>query len=76
MHTQHLFKQSLFGISLMLTLVACQSANSFNGLDIHNDLGSQPVNKQEAIEYKRAVIKCYKNGGSRVVKIEGQLRCY
>lgn len=63
-------------ISIGALTVSCQSSSSFNGLDIHNDLGSQPVNQKEALDYKRSVIKCYKNGGSRVVKIEGELRCY
>ena len=41
-----------------------------------NDGGSVPVNKEEELDYKKAVNRCYKTGGTRVVKIMGQLRCY
>lgn len=41
-----------------------------------NTGGSEPVNPSEENEYKRAILKCHKTGGSRVVKIEGQLKCY
>jgi hypothetical protein len=51
---------------------ACASS----GLNLHNDNGSEPLNEKERIEYKRAVLKCYKIGGNRVVKIEGELKCF
>lgn len=38
--------------------------------------GSSPINSKEEVAYKRALLKCYKTGGSRIVKIEGKLRCY
>ena len=38
--------------------------------------GSDPVNEAESREYKRAILKCYKTGGSRIVKVEGRLMCY
>lgn len=41
-----------------------------------NEGGSEPINSTEERDYKRAVLKCYKTGGSRVVKIEGRLMCY
>jgi hypothetical protein len=41
-----------------------------------NDEGSKPLNDQEAMDYKRAILRCYKTGGTRVVKIEGNLRCF
>ena len=37
---------------------------------------SQPINPAEEKQYKRALLKCYKTGGSRIVKIKGILRCY
>lgn len=37
---------------------------------------SKPINHKEAQAYKRALLKCYKTGGSRIVKIEGMLKCY
>lgn len=41
-----------------------------------NSGGSEPLNDTEARQYKSQLLKCYKTGGSRVVKVEGQLRCY
>lgn len=41
-----------------------------------NDHGSKPINEAEVNEYKRAVHRCYKMGGTRVVKIKGELKCY
>jgi hypothetical protein len=41
-----------------------------------NDEGSEPLNEKEAMEYKKAILRCYKTGGTRVVKIEGNLRCF
>ncbi len=41
-----------------------------------NEDGSQPVNDEEALAYRRTMQRCHKNGGSRVVKIEGNLRCF
>ena len=41
-----------------------------------NEGGSEPLNDREALEYKRAINRCYKSGGTRVVKIKGRLRCY
>lgn len=53
-----------------LGLSACQT--SIAG----NENGSSPLNDDEAIEYKKAINRCYKIGGTRVVKIMGELRCY
>ena len=56
-----------------LTFTGCKTSGSrVSG----NDGGSQPINDKEALEYKRVVLKCYKTGGTRVVKIAGVLRCY
>jgi len=41
-----------------------------------NENGSDPVNEQEKYEYQKAIVRCYKTGGTRVVKIMGELRCY
>jgi hypothetical protein len=37
---------------------------------------STPINGTEANLYKQAIIRCHKTGGTRVVKINGQLRCF
>ena len=60
---------------LALSSLACQSGGG--GTDIPgNEMGSEPVNDQEAVEYKKAIVRCYKTGGTRVVKVMGILRCY
>jgi hypothetical protein len=41
-----------------------------------NDRGSKPLSESEANDYRRAVGRCYKTGGTRVVKIAGELRCF
>jgi hypothetical protein len=61
---------------LCLALGACQSGGSGSEGVSGNDGGSEPINPTEERAYKRAILKCYKTGGSRVVKIEGQLMCY
>lgn len=70
----------VFGPMLIvcLALGACQSGGGGGGSDgvSGNEGGSEPVNPTEERAYKRAILKCYKTGGSRVVKIEGQLMCY
>jgi hypothetical protein len=41
-----------------------------------SDSSSQALNGDEELAYKRAMLRCHKTGGSRVVKIEGNLRCF
>lgn len=60
------------GWLLTLTLHGCAGGSGVMG----NSGGSEPVNEEEGREYKSQLLKCYKTGGSRIVKIEGQLRCY
>jgi hypothetical protein len=62
---------------LCLALGACQSGGGGGSDGVSgNEGGSEPINPTEERAYKRAILKCYKTGGSRVVKIEGQLMCY
>ena len=62
---------------LCLFVILGTSACAHQGSSIAgNDQGSKPVNDNETIQYKRAILKCYKTGGSRVVKIQGKLKCY
>jgi len=58
-------------LSIGLTFASC-AGNSIPG----NENGSEPINDQEATEYKKAIVRCYKTGGTRVVKVMGELRCY
>ncbi len=59
-------------LAVILSLTACAGGSTTKG----NDGGSAPINEGEEREYKRAVNKCYKTGGSRVVKVEGKLLCF
>lgn len=64
-------------VSLVAALSAgCQSGGGGGGGVLGNKGGSEPINKTEVVNYKKAVVKCYKTGGSRVVKIKGKLRCF
>ena len=67
-----------------LTAAGCQSGggggmggSGRSNAGIHGGgESSSPINPAEEQAYKRALLKCYKTGGSRIVKIEGKLRCY
>ncbi len=64
-------------LSMYFLLAACQGSGLGGGTGLQgNDGGSSPVNPSEERSYKQAILKCYKTGGTRVVKIEGQLKCY
>ncbi len=63
------------GLMILLSVSACSTGGGSGDIS-GNDGGSQPVNSQEALDYKKAVVRCYKTGGTRVVKIMGNLRCY
>lgn len=54
-------------------LLSCASGG---GTVAGNENGSEPINDKESLEYKKAIVRCYKTGGNRVVKIMGELRCY
>lgn len=56
-----------------LNFTSCQSGP---GQVLGNDEGSSPVNDGEVVEYKKAVARCHKTGGTRIVKIKGELRCF
>jgi len=69
-------------ISLLLAcglsgLLAQSCAGGGRGGGFHgSDEGSNPVNSKEVIMYKQALIRCHKTGGTRIVKINGTLRCF
>ena len=65
-------KTNLITIFLLATSCAGSGGGSLQG----NDGGSGPINSNEEVAYKKALLKCYKTGGNRVVKIEGRLRCF
>lgn len=66
-------KALLLGAALATTMLAC--APGGGGVQ-GNERGSEPINEKEAVDYNKAVVRCYKTGGTRVVKIMGELRCY
>jgi len=43
---------------------------------VGNEGGSKPINESEYINYSRAIKRCYKTGGTRIVKINNKLRCF
>lgn len=55
-----------------INFFSCSSGMQVQG----NEQGSDPINQQEVLAYKQAVARCYKTGGSRIVKIDGKLRCF
>ena len=66
---------------LLMIMLSCAGGGGFassgeGGSMEGNDGGSTPVNAKEEVEYTKTLLKCYKTGGHRIVKIEGQLRCY
>ncbi|MGE0173685.1 MAG: hypothetical protein AB7T49_12890 [Oligoflexales bacterium] len=68
------FVASLLLLVFCRVLSGCQTPTG--GTVTGNDSGSQPINESEKYRYQSALLKCYKTGGSRIVKIEGSLRCY
>ena len=61
----------------MIVGYAVQSCQGMGGGSVAGNIGgTEPVNTKESIEYQKAILKCYKTGGSRIVKITGELRCY
>lgn len=62
----------LVGLAFVITACSSPGLENIEG----NEGGSAPINAKESTEYKRALLRCYRTGGSRIVKIEGQLRCY
>jgi hypothetical protein len=66
----------LASLALFVCLFATSCQSVQGGSVAGNDAGSQPINESEKYRYQSALLKCYKTGGSRIVKIEGQLRCY
>ncbi|MFK7822738.1 MAG: hypothetical protein AB8G05_01175 [Oligoflexales bacterium] len=66
------YKKLLASIVVFMALNSCASTGSNGG----NNQSSKPVNNAEGREYKKALLRCYKTGGSRIVKINGVLRCF
>lgn len=63
-------------ISFLLLLFFFSVNCSGVGGNLANEGGSEPINNVEVLQYKQALHRCYKTGGSRVVKINSYLQCY
>lgn len=71
------FLPRLVCVALLFVLTSCQTGGDGGGTSVSgNDKGSPPQNSEEASEYQRAVNRCHRTGGTRVVKIMGELKCY
>ena len=66
----------LLGFVLMTLFHSCAGAGGGAGSVMGNEGGSTPINEEESYEYQRAVNRCHRTGGTRIVKIKGELRCY
>lgn len=58
-------------VAVITFLLSCQG-HRVKG----NEDGSEAINELEMFDMQKAVHRCHKNGGQRVVKIKGQLRCF
>ncbi len=78
MHARSMIRSlSMTAIAVFATLTLLNScASGGGGTVVGNESGSAPINQEESNAYKKAIVRCYKIGGTRVVKIEGTLRCY
>ncbi len=58
-------------------LSSCQTGSGSTGAAglSGNEGGSEPVNEQESYEMQKAVNRCHRTGGTRIVKIKGELKC-
>jgi hypothetical protein len=66
----------LMSVFMTLSFIQTGCQTMGGGTVAGNEKGSQPLNDGEVNAYKRAILKCYKTGGTRVVKINGDLRCF
>ena len=61
----------MFALSLLLgALHGCVSTVA------HNEDGSLPANNVERKKYQSLIGRCFRTGGTRLVKISGELRCF
>ena len=64
-------------LTLISGLSACQTGSQSAAYSVTgNEGGSEALNPQEGYELQKAVNRCHRTGGTRVVKIKGELKCY
>jgi len=71
----HVTGRSLTGLAGAFVLVMAVQVSGCQSSDVGSG-STEPLNDAEQIEYNRALNRCLKSGGSRIVKILNQLRCY
>jgi hypothetical protein len=69
-----LFKNAVLGLFAVAALCATGACSSLQVAG--NESGSEPINAEEQKEYMKAIRRCHKMGGSRIVKFQGELRCF
>ena len=70
------FTMAAFGLLLAISLSSCAGGGGGSSSGASAVDSSEPINNNEAIEYKKSILRCHKTGGTRIVKIEGELRCF
>ena len=61
----------VLGLLFAIVAAGCTTSDP-----LHETASSKPLNKKEEIEYNAALIRCHKTGGTRIVKINQNLRCF
>ncbi|MEZ4741902.1 MAG: hypothetical protein R3B45_05555 [Bdellovibrionota bacterium] len=71
---EHLGRLAWGGFAVIYILIT--GCSSMGGGVSGNESGSNPINEVEVPQYQKAVNRCHKTGGTRIVKIDGKLRCF
>ena len=58
-----------------LFMSGCAGSSSGGGVGMPGE-SSEPINSVEETQYRKALTRCYKTGGTRIVKINSYLHCY
>lgn len=69
----------LTSLATLFSLSSCETGGGGDGAIVEvsgNEGGSKALNPQEGYELQKAVNRCHRTGGTRVVKIKGELKCY
>jgi hypothetical protein len=69
-------RQLVLVASFLVTAMLASCATGGGAGVAGNENGSVPANEVEAHEYQKAVNRCHRTGGTRVVKVMGELKCY
>ena len=70
------FAMKFFLSSILIASISVLSSCQTGGPIAGNEGGSMPINDQEAHEMQKSVNRCHRTGGTRVVKIKGELKCF